>query len=559
MALKRDLLTLAKNIKSQRIFTMQKKLIKVHPSDNVAVALVNLKTQDIVVFEGNSIKILSDTQAKHKIALQRFDKGDRIIMYGVLVGKANQSIEKGDLLTIGNVKHESEKVTKKTASSEWIPPNIDKWKDKTFLGYHREDGQVGTANIWLFFPLVFCENRNIEILKEVFEKELLSHQVNIHRLLLRSLVKGDDDGIQDEADRSSTEVFENIDVKFIIHQGGCGGIRQDAESLAKLLAGYVNNPNVAGATVLSLGCQNLQIQIFNEALQTINPTNTKPILIYEQQKMGTVDHMLNTIIRESFEAIKKANEIERNPAPLSKLKVGLECGGSDGFSGISANPILGLTSDLLVALEGTAILSEFPELCGVEQELVNRCIHEDDADKFLVLMKAYEKSVVDAGSGFDMNPSPGNIKDGLITDAMKSAGAAKKGGSSPIVDVLDYGEYISKPGLNLLCTPGNDVESTTAMVGSGANIVLFTTGLGTPTGNPITPIIKVSSNSELAKKMPDIIDIDTGAIIRGEKTIEEMAEEMLDFIIDVASGLIQTKAMLLNQNDFIPWRKGVSL
>ena len=158
-----------------------------------------------------------------------------------------------------------------------------------------------------------------------------------------------------------------------------------------------------------------------------------------------------------------------------------------------------------------------------------------------------------------MNPSPGNIKDGLITDAMKSAGAAKKGGTSPVVDVLDYGEYVTKPGLNLLCTPGNDVESTTAMVGSGATIVLFTTGLGTPTGNPIAPIIKVASNTELAVKMPDIIDIETGAIIRGEKSIDEMADEMLEFIIEVASGKVKTKAKLLNQNDFIPWRRGVSL
>jgi altronate hydrolase len=216
-------------------------------------------------------------------------------------------------------------------------------------------------------------------------------------------------------------------------------------------------------------------------------------------------------------------------------------------------------SDILTALGGIAILSEFPELCGVEQELVNRCTDEASANKFLSLMKAYEKSVVEAGSGFDMNPSPGNIKDGLITDAMKSAGAAKKGGTSPIVDVLDYGEYVSKPGLNLLCTPGNDVESTTAMAGSGANIILFTTGLGTPTGNPITPVIKVSSNSELAQKMSDIIDVDTGAIITAEKSIEEMAHILLAYIINVASGHVKTKAQLLNQDDFIPWKRGVSL
>jgi altronate hydrolase len=299
--------------------------------------------------------------------------------------------------------------------------------------------------------------------------------------------------------------------------------------------------------------------VFNKAIKAINPNFNKPILMFEQQKMGTVDEMLSVIIKDSFEAIKKANQIERKPAPLSKLRVGLECGGSDGFSGISANPTLGYTSDMLVALGGTAILSEFPELCGVEQELANRCVEEETANKFLSLMKAYEKSVIAAGSGFDMNPSPGNIKDGLITDAMKSAGAAKKGGTSPIVDVLDYGEYISKPGLNLLNTPGNDVESTTALAGSGANIILFTTGLGTPTGNPVAPIIKVSSNTELAKRMPDIIDIETGPVIRGEKTIEEMAEEMLGLIINVASGKIKTKATLLNQNDFIPWRRGVSL
>ena len=537
---------------------MQKKLIKVHPLDNVVVALVDLISEEVIQFNGEDLAILKDTKAKHKIALTKFDIDDRIIMYGVLVGKANQFIEKGEVITTENVKHQSEKVHNKTAGIEWTPPNIDKWIDKTFLGYHRADGQVGTANVWLFFPLVFCENRNIEILKDIFEKELLKKKESKHQLLLRSLVKGEKESFQNEKS-TSKEVFENIDVKFITHQGGCGAIRQDAEALAKLLAGYVNNPNVAGATVLSLGCQNLQIDLFENTLKEINPNNKKPVLIYEQQKMGTIDHMLSVIIEESFEAIKQANILERKPAPLSKLNVGLECGGSDGFSGISANPTLGHLSDLLVALNGTAILSEFPELCGVEQELVNRCKDEASAEKFLSLMKAFEKSVVDAGSGFDMNPSPGNIKDGLITDAMKSAGAAKKGGTSPIVDVLNYGEYLSKKGLNLLCTPGNDVESTTAMVGSGANLVLFTTGLGTPTGNPITPVIKVSSNSELAKSMSDIIDVDTGSVIRGEKTIEDMAEKLLEFIIEVASGTIKTKSTLNNQNDFIPWRQGVSL
>lgn len=250
---------------------------------------------------------------------------------------------------------------------------------------------------------------------------------------------------------------------------------------------------------------------------------------------------------------------ERKPAPLSHLVVGLECGGSDGFSGISANPAVGHASDLIVALGGKTILSEFPELCGVEQELINRCKSPEIANKFGSLMRQYAKAAEAVGSGFDMNPSPGNIKDGLITDAMKSAGAAKKGGTSPVADVLDYGEYVKEPGLNLLCTPGNDVESTTAMAGSGANIILFTTGLGTPTGNPITPVIKISSNSKMSARMSDIIDVDCGGVITGEKTIAESGEEILEYIIRVASGEIKSKAMILEQDDFIPWKRGVSL
>ena len=174
-------------------------------------------------------------------------------------------------------------------------------------------------------------------------------------------------------------------------------------------------------------------------------------------------------------------------------------------------------------------------------------------------METYSNAAVAVGSGFDMNPSPGNIKDGLITDAMKSAGAAKKGGTSPITDVLDYAEYANKPGLNLLCTPGNDVESTTALAGSGANIILFTTGLGTPTGNPVAPVIKISSNTDLAQRMPDLIDVDAGGVITGEKSIPQMGEELMEYIINVASGKLQTKAQQLGQDDFIPWKRGISL
>ena len=269
--------------------------------------------------------------------------------------------------------------------------------------------------------------------------------------------------------------------------------------------------------------------------------------------------MLSGAIQKTFLGLIEANKARRAPAKLSELCLGLKCGGSDGFSGISANPAIGHTADLLVALGGRTILSEFPELCGVEQELMNRSAREEIADRFAQLMRDYNARAKSVGSGFEMNPSPGNIQDGLITDAMKSAGAAKKGGTAPVNAVLDYPEYATAPGLHLQCTPGNDVECVTAQVGAGASVVLFTTGLGTPTGNPIVPVVKLSTNSNLAQRMGDIIDIDTGGIISGETTIEEMGRDVLELVIKVASGEVRTKAELNAQNDFIPWKRGVSL
>ena len=279
----------------------------------------------------------------------------------------------------------------------------------------------------------------------------------------------------------------------------------------------------------------------------------------EQQKSNSEEEYLAECIKKTFVGLIEANKIKRKPAPISKLTLGLECGGSDGFSGISANPVLGFVSDIVVGQGGSAILSEFPELNGVEQELINRCTSLEKAKKFKSLMQNYNRKASALGAGFDSNPSPGNIKDGLITDAIKSAGAAKKGGTSPIVDVLDYTEQTIIPGLNLLCTPGNDVESTTALAGSGANIILFTTGLGTPTGNPAVPVIKVSSNTSLYNNMGDIIDFNTGNIIDGTSTIEDCGEKLLNFVLEVASGRVKVCARELGQNDFIPWKRGMSL
>ena len=531
------------------------KAIKINPQDNMIVALENLKKGETVKLEQQQITLLEDIQQKHKFTKESVKKGDTLIMYGVKVGLANQDIPRGAALTTKNMDNafnediSFENVGKSSVQS--LPKN-----ERYFMGYPRKDGTVGTQNIWLFFPLVFCENRNVELLKTVFEREFYPDKLSEHQHFLRTLVQGKSETVQS---RKTVNPFPNVEVRFITHNAGCGGTRADSTMLGKLLAGYVNNPNVAGASVLSLGCQNLQVDHFLEQLKTINKNFNKPLLIFDQQEVGSGINLIQKIIKDSLVEIKKVNDIEREKTPLTKLTIGLECGGSDGFSGISANPTLGASMDKLVKLGGSAILSEFPELRGVEQELVDRCVDKEKAKKFIKLMRSYESKVIASGTDFSANPSPGNIKDGLITDAMKSAGAAKKGGSSPIVDVLDYGEYFKNQGLNLLCTPGNDVESTTAMAGSGANLIIFTTGLGTPTGNPIAPVIKVSSNTAVFNKMKDIIDFNTGSIIEGAQSLEELSDHMLELIIKVASGESITKASLNRQFDFLPWKRDISL
>jgi altronate hydrolase len=551
---------------------MKKKVLKVHEDDNVVVALTNLSKGETVSLNGVEYTLQEDITAKHKFVATDLNAGDSIIMYGVLVGKAQSAIKKGGLISTVNVKHAANDFEiGPERKTNWKQPDVSKFTGRTFMGYHRPNGEVGTANYWLVIPMVFCENRNLDVLQESLVRDLGYGRNKKYKYQAQQLIELYKTGksvedilnadIRTEAgDEQAKRLFPNVDgIKFLNHEGGCGGTRQDAQALCALLAGYITHPNCAGATVLSLGCQNAQVSILEEEIKKRDANFAKPLYILEQQKIGLESDLLAAAIKHTFAGLIIANQTKREPAPLSKLCIGLECGGSDGFSGISANPAIGYTSDLLVGLGGSVILSEFPELCGVEQELSDRCVQVDVAKRFSHLMKTYNARAVAVGSGFDMNPSPGNIKDGLITDAIKSAGAAKKGGTSPVADVLDYTEKVTKKGLTLLCTPGNDVESTTAEVASGANVVLFTTGLGTPTGNPIAPVIKLSSNTALYNKMRDIIDINTGTIIEGDETIEQAGERILDYVIKVASGELEISAVRHGQDDFIPWKRGVSL
>lgn len=548
---------------------MKQVVLKINEKDNVLVALASLAKGAVVNYQGQDYTLTEDCPAKHKFFLQDMEPGKEVIMYGLMVGKIQMPVKKGDRMSTDNTKHAAEPFAWRAAEYKWTAPDISQFAGRSFKGYHRKDGQVGTANYWLFIPTVFCENRNLDVIREALHNELGYAVTDRYKQYTRSLVEAYAQGdnlteknisLLPSVPGNSKRVFKNVDgIKFLNHEGGCGGTRQDAAVLGKLLAAYANHPNVGGVTILSLGCQNLQTKDLLEEINKRDGGFDKPLLVFEQQGSQSEEQLIGEAIRQTFEGLVELNKQERKPAGLDKLCIGVKCGGSDGFSGISANPAVGYCADLVVALGGKVLLAEFPELCGAEQNLIDRMDDEKLAEKFSHLMRSYNDQAMKVGSGFHMNPSPGNIRDGLITDAIKSLGAAKKGGMSPVVDVLDYTEPATKPGLSLVCTPGNDVEATTGKAASGATLILFTTGLGTPTGNPVCPTIKISTNSALTKRMGDIIDIDTGPVIEGEKTIEEMGRDILEYCIRAASGEVIPKAVQLNQDDFIPWKRGVSL
>ena len=459
---------------------MSQTFLQINPTDNLLVALQDLPKGTIINHNGNEIALQDDIAAKHKFTTEAISKEGKAFMYGVLVGLASQDIPKGGLIHTFNLHHASTDFVGKQQEYHWTAPDVSKYKNRTFNGYHRADGQVGTQNYWLVIPLVFCENRNIELLKNAFLNGLGFQKMDPFTQKVQQLGQQLAQGKALEIDTASSasilvhksSQFPQVDgIKFLTHESGCGENKDDSLSLCALLAGYCLNPNVGGITVLSLGCQHSQIEVFKEKLFEKDLNFSKPLYIFEQQQDNGsgVENMLNEVILQTFKGLVEINQQTRQPAPLSALRVGVKCGGSDGFSGISANPAIGHTADLVVGLG------------------------------------------------------------------------------------------VTKKGLNLVCTPGNDVLATTGIAGAGATIQLFTTGLGTPTGNPISPMVKLSTNTKLADKLPEIIDINCGPIISGEKTVEQMGEEVLEYIIKLASGEINTKAMDLGQDDFMFWRRGVSL
>ncbi|MBM4315513.1 MAG: altronate dehydratase, partial [Deltaproteobacteria bacterium] len=339
---------------------MKQRVLKVHAADNVIVALQDLKRGETVRCQGKDYRLASDIDAKHKFFAHDMQPGEKVIMYGVLVGMVQQPVSAGGLMTPVNVKHAADPFFYRPSRYEWTPPDVSRFTGRTFNGYHRSDGRVGTANYWLFIPTVFCQNRNLDVIHDALHEQLGYSVTGKYRqkvkLLAELYARGAEIGPADlgvkESVAKTDRLFPHVDgIKFLNHAGGCGGTRQDAALLARLLAAYADHPNVGGVTVLSLGCENLQVQDFMNALKERNPRFDKPLHLFEHQQSQSEEELITAAIRRTFEGLIELNKMERRPAPLSRLSVGVKCGGSDGFSGISANPAVGYCSDLLVALE----------------------------------------------------------------------------------------------------------------------------------------------------------------------------------------------------------------
>lgn len=528
-------------------------ILKIDPGDNLIVALQDLSQGEQVHWNSEAFTLHSDVKAKHKFATQDIQPGDIVSLYGVPVGKATQPVARGEAITTENIRHFAAPVfLDEIQPWHWQKPDISAWKERTFSGIVREDGRVATANYWLVIPLVFCENRNVQRLTDALN-DALGYANNGLRRFARQVISAS------ASDDVRQRPFPYLDgIRCLGVNSGCGGAASDSMTQCDVLAAYADHANVLGVTVFALGCEKARIVDFRAALDKRNPGFNKPVIYFRQQAWSSEEKMMRQALTKTCHAIREAPVVARQAIPLARLKIGLKCGASDGFSGISANPVMGEVSDRLIALGGACGLAEFPELCGVEGDIVRRCTRRELKERFLSLMQHYEQVANFFGTTMADNPSPGNIADGLITDAMKSAGAARKGGRAPVSAVCDYTEPMAHKGLSLLCTPGNDVAAVTGLVAAGCNIVIFSTGLGTPTGNPVVPVVKISTNSALAKKMPDIIDYDCGPIIEGTP-LSTVADGLFEKIIATASGSWRTKADALEQFDFMMWKRSLDL
>lgn len=472
------------------------RFIKINPGDSVIVALSNISKGEIVTVDGLSVEAVTDVPAGHKMALKDIAAGESIIKYGEPIGKAKCDIKAGEHIHTQNLQTRLDEAVSYTYEpvSKENDTNVEGLA-KTFKGFRRSNGKVGVRNeIWVV-PTVGCVNNVASKIAEMAGK----------------MVKGSVDGV----------------VAFP-HPYGCSQMGGDQENTRTVLADLINHPNAGGVLVLGLGCENSNIDVLKPYIGEVDETRVK--FLVSQQVEDEISESLN-IIEELIEVVSKD---EREDIPVSELVVGLKCGGSDGFSGITANPLVGRFSDLLITNGGTTILTEVPEMFGAETLLMNRCKDEELFDKTVSLINDFKDYFKSHGQTVYENPSPGNKAGGISTLEDKSLGCTQKSGSTPVCGVLKYGERVSVKGLNLLSAPGNDLVAATALAASGAHIVLFTTGRGTPFASPV-PTVKISTNNNLAGNKKNWIDFNAGQLLT-DKSFDELSRELYNYVLSVAEG-----------------------
>jgi altronate hydrolase len=494
--------------------------IKINKKDNVAVLLDDIKEKETLQIENMNVMVLESIKKGHKIASENIKCGEDIVKYGFSIGCATKDIKKGKWVHIHNVKTNLGELLEYTYNPikcrSVEEPNL---LVKTFKGFRRENGKAGVRNeIWII-PTVGCVNRVATLLAK-------------------------------EA-QSCFNDTPNIDGIFeLTHPYGCSQIGDDLHYTQKILTTLTNHPNAAGVLVLSLGCENNNIDAFKKVLKNYNPERVKFLICQN------VEDELKEGMKLIGELVNFASHYKRENIDAGELIVGLKCGGSDGFSGITANPLIGSFSDKLINAGGTTILTEVPEMFGAETILMNRAIDRAVFEKIVDLINNFKKYFLTNNQPIYENPSAGNIEGGLTTLEEKSLGCTQKGGNSTVFDVLDYGDRATKKGLNLLNAPGNDGVSTTALAAAGCHIILFSTGRGTPFGT-IVPTVKISTNSELFNKKSNWIDLDAGVLLKGECR-DELANKLFSLVLDVASGK-KTKSELLGFREIVIFKKGVTV
>lgn len=495
------------------------KFIKINPADNVVVAINDVAAGEKVNIDGQEITVRDNIPAGHKMTLKPLVEGNNIVKYGFPTGHVISDVAQGSLVDHSNIKTNLEGILDYTYTPD-ITPVVKAKNIATFKGYVRKDGQVGVRNELWIIPTVGCVNGIVNELQKRFAEEL--------------------------------ENYPKIEKVWAFpHNYGCSQLGDDHQNTRKVLADMVHHPNAAGVLVVSLGCENNQLSSFRELVGDVDESRIK---FMESQKIegDEVEYGLK-LLREI--AASTASD-HREDVPVSKLKVGLKCGGSDGFSGITANPLLGRFSDWIVAQGGTTVLTEVPEMFGAETILMSRCKDKATFDKTVHLINDFKAYFMKNDQPVYENPSPGNKAGGISTLEEKSLGCTQKSGKSPVMDVLKYGERLTSCGLNLLSAPGNDLVASTALAAAGCQIVLFTTGRGTPFGT-FVPTAKISTNSKLAANKPKWIDFDAGVIVAG-KSVAQTDDEFIDFVLSVASG-VRTNNEKSGYSEIAIFKTGITL